>query len=1365
MFKPQKHKSRNNSRNKLDFQFSDFQCIKVPRGWDKLFVSIAQVETGKTIAKSGKTSVINGTCSWTDIFCGAVYIPQENEDSKEAGSSFIKFVVAMGSSRSGALGEVTIDMRNHASTGIITPLSLQLKKCQHGTSLQFNVECLTEREDVTDAQISEPFSISREVNDDDSPLSNPGASKDFFKAAEVRTEELKGEDRLSDRNRKRLTDDVNLLRNEVFEQSRAQKRYSMEIAALQQESSDSEQDIQHIEGLLETSGKKQATAEDLKIIGKDMDEVQTEMEQELRFLKKSNANLTEQLQKTQESNVELLSILTELEGIVESQKLEIESLSSQKRKLEENSNLGASKDSGFRDSTMQATQAPEHNPSDIENIKHQLQQLNETQEELESAIQVIQQLEEMVDEKENEIERLQDLTTVSFSDYESKWALTVAAKEEEITNLKTKLADAIKNCQNEESKVAMGNTTQMVKEIDFLRRKVEDLENYCDERSEANETKSGDMRIKEDGTEDQHNGESELSTSEVGTVVYSDLSKSELSASEVEALKLDNMRKNEEIEGLQTKICTLEDRIAVARDENHLLKESLEIEKAIFSESIKELKKEIVDLSSSLELQISDNKVLQRLSSELEKGKHDVEEHLLELEQENMQSIKELKKEIFDLSSSLELQISDNKVLQTLSSELEKGKHDVEEHLLEREQENMLSIKELKKEVVDLSSSLELQISDNKVLQRLSSELEKGKHDVEEQLLELEQENVQLSERILALEAQVRYLTDEKETYFLKLRHSENQLVNLHDEIKGLETEIEVHKVYLRQRLEETRTRWLEAQEECEYLKQVNPKLQLTAENVIEECNLLQKINGELKRQNMEMHTRCGVLESQLKDSEGRLFECAHKVDALEEDFSNILEEVVLKEKGLKSELDSLLTEDKNHREKLMHEHTSLNEMYSHKVIEVENLQRELVHLIDQIYAPQDGKETPTSDTVLELSALRSEKAKLEIALHDLQGKFALCQNNMSTVVSNFEAKIKALTKEFSASRKNEELLIIKCDKLSLLLENAKSNDAEYKRVISRHETNHKASEYERQQLAREVSTLKEQMQRTALLQDELVTLQASLNAAKFEYEKLKASAEWQRRDHEELKTGKKILVQKITNMEKALLDLEDCKCRKIALEEKVTRLERDLAEREALCVQDAKLKFELSRTQRANSELQMKMEHLKQHQKEYLNRINVVEEQLKHKIQTTLGLSKSFDNPSDLADAASVVEQSTDYKERMLRITRSESIDNSMKIQSLEDVLCKAFEASDMYRSQIKRFLSEEQSVSSDNPQTSSVDSGVNSKMGRSNDIASLELELSDLRDKYFQLSVKYADVEAQREELVVKLKSKNNKKSWFSK
>lgn len=46
-----------------------------------------------------------------------------------------------------------------------------------------------------------------------------------------------------------------------------------------------------------------------------------------------------------------------------------------------------------------------------------------------------------------------------------------------------------------------------------------------------------------------------------------------------------------------------------------------------------------------------------------------------------------------------------------------------------------------------------------------------------------------------------------------------------------------------------------------------------------------------------------------------------------------------------------------------------------------------------------------------------------------------------------------------------------------------------------------------------------------------------------------------------------------------------------------------------------------------------------------------------------------------------------------------------------------------------------------------------------------SLETELKELQDRYFQMSLKYAEVEAEREDLVMMLKaSKSTGKRWFS-
>ncbi|KAI6697993.1 hypothetical protein NL676_018112 [Syzygium grande] len=44
------------------------------------------------------------------------------------------------------------------------------------------------------------------------------------------------------------------------------------------------------------------------------------------------------------------------------------------------------------------------------------------------------------------------------------------------------------------------------------------------------------------------------------------------------------------------------------------------------------------------------------------------------------------------------------------------------------------------------------------------------------------------------------------------------------------------------------------------------------------------------------------------------------------------------------------------------------------------------------------------------------------------------------------------------------------------------------------------------------------------------------------------------------------------------------------------------------------------------------------------------------------------------------------------------------------------------------------------------------------------LESELRDIRERYLHMSLKYAEVEAQREELVMKLKASQSAKRWFS-
>lgn len=140
------HKTRqtpppsNKSGEKIDFTFSNFKLVQVPKGWDRLIMSIISMENGKTMAKTSKAVVRNASCQWTETLSESIWVSKTVMED-----CFFKLLVAMGSARSSILGEATVNMTGYINSTITVPVSLPLKKCNHGTVLQMKIQCLTPR--------------------------------------------------------------------------------------------------------------------------------------------------------------------------------------------------------------------------------------------------------------------------------------------------------------------------------------------------------------------------------------------------------------------------------------------------------------------------------------------------------------------------------------------------------------------------------------------------------------------------------------------------------------------------------------------------------------------------------------------------------------------------------------------------------------------------------------------------------------------------------------------------------------------------------------------------------------------------------------------------------------------------------------------------------------------------------------------------------------------------------------------------------------------------------------------------------------------------------------------------------------------
>lgn len=1663
MFRLHRHKP-DKSGHRFHFNFSGFQALQVPKGWDKLCVSIISVETGRTTTKTGKSSVRTGNCRWTETLSDSIWIPQDDA-SKEVEQCLFKLVVAMGSSRSGILGEATVNLAGYVSSKASFLLSLPLEKCHHGTTLQVKIQCLTPRttlrdeqwqntnshvedssaeyddleniSDVSDSTFTRSIgssssnqfdstyhpgetggkdtsrsasgshrsfdsmegSLGREnlspqnpftgvMNDligkqdstssnssslfgsypandisrsnrssfnskvsssgshlqnqrDDfgrvshaiatSPLRNAGSCKDL-EAAEGAFEELRAEARMWEQNARKLMHDLEILRKEFSNQSKNQADLDMELAASHTECNRLRQEIEKLNFLLEELTVRQKDTENLKLQAQNMNNIQQELEDEIKFQKESNANLTIQLKKTQESNIELVSVLQEMEEMIEKQQMEITDLSMLKSKFDvDECSLGhedwgkvssrgdilakrkASCDSDLAGSAVEHPISDLHaefEPEDTSTLELQLEQLLESQKNLESSIHYLQNT---LEDKNHEIEIERDLKAQALLDCQEEWKCKLAAKEVDIISLETKLSEAIHALNVKETGPQNGGDHNLIKEIEALKVKVQELERDCVELTDEN--LSLHFKIKESSkdlmtcaasfkslsSEFVGNGSPHTSESEV-TKLKSQIDRLEEELKQKEILVEEVTANNFQLQctDLNNKCTDLELQLQIFKDKAchldselyncHTKAEEQEIEIAALQQQLKfyqeetETKTHLADVSISLEnseshAAIERSRILSELceqiqlslanikkqqytlyspenieckygvyspkflkNTELITQKAQVESILNNLIQLNKlfeakttesedelhsrEGIRarntndnlvqdelvcndlkendppfscqgssslniELESEFTDLSKELLVKICEidklkanhllkeeeivavrhcQRDLETQISNLQAEKRQLEENMEIMQRESSVTSKcldDLRNDMVLLNTSMESQVSSNKILERKSLELESSKDELELHLSELEEENVQLSERISGLEAQLRYFTDERESGRLVLQNSESHAKHLQDEIRRLETEMQAQKVDMKQKLQDMQKRWLASQEECEYLKQANPKLQATAESLIEECSSLQKSNGELRKQKLEMYERCTVLEAKLRESQEYFLYCSRKIEDLEETLSSTLEEISVKEKTLNTELETLVQENRNHKEKLAVEENLLNQMYLEKTVEVEDLKREIAHLSEQISATQDEREQTASEAVLEVSCLRADKAKLEAALQEVKEKFTNSENKLNTVQVESETKLMGLVSELAATRQNQEVLAADHAKLLGLLAEVKSNEEKLKGTINRVGLKLKTSEYEMQQQTEEISSLKMQLQKTALLQDEVLALKRSLNEAKFENERLEASLQLQSADYEDLKAEKISFIQKISSMQAAVSELEDCKSSKVALEEKILRLEGDLTAREALCARDAEMKNELGRIKRTNSQFRWKIKYLEEEKEECLNRTQALEEELKKKKEVNQDQSESSARNFPVSPESNSMGTPTNDKLNPLEVDNycsgsSHVIEDPMpKIQLLENRLSEALETNEMYRVQLKSLLSGEQSNHSYADKKVRDEGGVK-KEGYKDKVSSLEAELREIQERYSQMSLKYAEVEAEREELVMKLKTVNSR-SWF--
>ncbi|GFP85541.1 hypothetical protein PHJA_000697800 [Phtheirospermum japonicum] len=345
--RPSKHRPET-----LDFKFSNFQALQVPKGWDRLFLSIIHVETGKTIARLGKSQVRNGSCQWTETLSESISITRDDNSSKGYEEYLVKLIISAGSTKSTTLGELNINLANCATSRVAAGISQPLKKCSYGTILQLKLQCLTPRSKTgdEDSNILNSHEKDRNVHNHDSDnksyrsdnssdttdgppkeasqpdyhsfdnISSPNrrsisSSKPLLEASKDSIDELRAEAKMWERNARKLMGDLDLSRDEFSDLSNKQLELNIELSSAHAEN-------EKLKLELENSTKSQCT-QDFVAQSENLNQIQKVLENEMKYQQELNDNLGQQLKRSQESNIELVSVLQDLEQTIEQQRAEI----------------------------------------------------------------------------------------------------------------------------------------------------------------------------------------------------------------------------------------------------------------------------------------------------------------------------------------------------------------------------------------------------------------------------------------------------------------------------------------------------------------------------------------------------------------------------------------------------------------------------------------------------------------------------------------------------------------------------------------------------------------------------------------------------------------------------------------------------------------------------------------------------------------------------------------------------------------------------------------------------------------------------------------------------------------------------------
>ncbi|KAL3687925.1 hypothetical protein R1sor_014234 [Riccia sorocarpa] len=1503
-------------KEKLDFKFS-FHATRIPSpGWDKLVVSVIPSDTAKVNYKTTRAVTKNGTCNWSDNVIETTKLLRDTK-TKEYEEKLYKFVVSTGSSRTGVLGEATLNVAEYTANNDPSQVALPLKNSVAGSILHVTVTCLTPRTssghergrerneqaledgeevsgsedtDLDDSDLSETFTTGSVTSNTSTPalsqsssvqqkeghsnlrgstdsldpstpkqIGNPRslandtisssptssmnssgrladrggnalAAQDSYNstsslppgyargasngsssgmapqsnrshnerewhsqrstgsrsvsdngsrpnsqnnlggrealqadlaAAEKTIEELRVETVTTQRHNRKLTIEVDNLKQELSTHIRNGAESGMEMTTVVAERDRLRQELEQVRSSMMALEEKEDGDGNARWKVEDAQQTIRELRDELGYYKEENVNLNVQVRKMQDSNLEFVLAIKDVEDQLEQAKKENEVLA------EENERLQESLDHKQRDSLESL--------ADLEqDWKRKLASLEEDKRSLESKLSTSEnsQVHSSKPDDELRVKSLEKMVERLTQDVEE---LEKESKElaDENVQLYTTLEQMKREQQAKgESFSSLPSITESA-EVARLKQLVAELENKLTSvEGNQQQLHTQNRHVPDTETGNKRSSHLEQSLSEGRAAL--DAQAQEISALEercsraeeersiylekIEGLDDDMSRLKEEIRNIMDSKMTAESTIARLNREKEELEEKLRgaaTETGEAAEQIQEREVEMFQMQRKSVTQAAKIRELEECLLELDAEKAAVERNLRDLVEGKSlgtSRIEELESQLSELTDTLESVNSSKLKAEERISELErlKSKLEFENGELNTKLQAWDEEKIRQEEQLAMSSSDELialrEEKDNfanlkRNFERRASELESIKDDLESQLADLEKENSGLGQRIAELETQLKHATEEQETYRLdkialdrkiedlqgqKSRDAEVGLLETTREHQLRVSELEAQLVSLRHEQQATVMLQQELQKQVERQEEEAAKYMDTIHILKERISQLEKVQVDR--------------EANLKQVDEDHTTALKTISSLEEQLSQLQSEYEQKTEQLLAEIE-MLKEQNDAAEQM-------------KVQDVEMISIELQRVRSALEKVKGERDTidASSKGVKQLNEyLQEEKLQLE---EDMNGwlqeneELKLSKDALEQRIAQLELQLEENQRPSSHSQDSD----LRSESLELRRQNN-----EFKQQLSEQEE-------EKEEFRRRAESLEIEIQEKL---EALRTVERKYREKDFEEcsspRSNGGSPRFLQRSLSRTNSKNSPISSLLAREAKELTDLKD-KVKLLEGEIKSKAMAMDDLKRE-FSAKEAKLLEKIESLEVANEQLiqggtDMGMEYLQvelqrlQSQNSALGRR---ERELVSQLSAQDVLHKEVQRLQEV-----LCIENEQLEGRFSRFRETAKFGNLMdRVVTLETELAEASEANAMYKLQLQNAFAKPDNVQAAAlQQYGDVDQIISDLVRLKAHSSKLEGDVKDLRERYATMSLRYAEVEAQREELVMTVRNLRNGK-----